>query len=78
MPLYEYVCPDCKLKFEKIRPLSQADQSVPCPNCRGEARKVMSTFACFSKGADGEMSAFNIGGGSCAGCSSSNCSSCGG
>lgn len=78
MPLYEYVCPECQYKFEKIRPLSQADQPVPCPRCQGEARKVMSTFACFSKGTDGGMTAVSGGGSSCASCGSPNCSSCGG
>ena len=75
MPLYEYVCPTCELKFEKLRPLRQADEGVPCPRCQQEARRVMSTFACFSKGENGQTA--SVGGSSCAGCTSSSCSTCG-
>lgn len=76
MPIYEYVCPSCELKFEKLRPLSQADAATPCPRCQQTARRVMSSFACFSRGDNGQSTA--VGGSNpCASCGSSDCSSCG-
>ena len=24
MPVYEYVCPDCNAKFERVRPMSES------------------------------------------------------
>lgn len=42
MPLYEYRCPDCGVKFEKIVPTASAP--VPaCPSCQGtRAEKLLS------------------------------------
>ena len=34
MPIYEYVCSDCDLKFELIRSLSQAEEGALCPRCQ--------------------------------------------
>jgi len=75
MPIYEYGCPECKNKFEKMRPFSQSNEPAACPACQTESRRVFSKFACFSK-SEGGVSA-PVGGGGCAGCSSSNCSTCG-
>lgn len=76
MPIYEYVCPGCELKFEKLRPLSQSDAGVSCPRCQETARRVLSTFACFSKGDDGMTSSVG-GGSSCSSCGASSCTTCG-
>ncbi|MFC1871201.1 zinc ribbon domain-containing protein [Chloroflexota bacterium] len=75
MPIYEYVCPGCELKFEKLRSLSQSDEAIPCPRCEKMARRIMSRFACVSRGEGGVTSP--IGGSSCSSCGSSSCSSCG-
>jgi len=75
MPIYEYVCPGCELEFELLRPLSRADEGVSCPRCQNTAKRIMSTFACFSKGESGLTS--SIGGSSCSSCGSTNCSTCG-
>lgn len=76
MPIYEYVCQDCQAKFELRRGFGQADDPTICPNCQGgTARRLLSTFACFSKGDGGATTA--VGGSSCASCSASSCSSCG-
>jgi len=29
MPLYEYYCADCDIKFEALRRISQADSPIP-------------------------------------------------
>ena len=39
MPVYEYVCLDCKKKFSETRPVSDYDRkAVKCPKCN--SRKV--------------------------------------
>jgi putative FmdB family regulatory protein len=75
MPLYEYRCPECDLKFEQLRPLSRADEEAACPRCQHESPRVLSTFACFSTDESGLTT--SIGGDSCSGCSSGTCSTCG-
>lgn len=75
MPIYEYVCSDCDLKFELIRPLSRADEGAPCPHCQNTAQRVLSTFACFSTDESGFTS--SIGGDSCASCDAASCDTCG-
>ena len=74
MPLYEYCCPKCELKFELLRPISQSDKEATCPHCHGSAGRVISRFASFSKDESGATT--SIGGGSCSGCSASSCQSC--
>ena len=76
MPIYEYVCPKCKSKFELLRPMAQADDEALCPECKSKGKRVFSRFACFSADESGLTS--SIGGSPCSGCSSSDCSSCGG
>jgi len=75
MPIYEYVCPDCELNFELLRPISQSTEAAACPHCRKTAERKLSTFACFSTN-DMGLSA-PVGGSSCSSCGASNCSSCG-
>lgn len=77
MPIYEYVCRECGLKFELIRPLSQADGKAPCPRCHNDAGRTLSAFASFSRNEDGIAKPLGGAGGSCASCGSSNCSTCG-
>jgi len=74
MPIYEYVCPQCEVKFELLRPLSQATESASCPHCQEIAQRVLSTFACFSTDESGLSSP--VGGSSCAGCSAASCDTC--
>ncbi len=75
MPIYEYICPHCKLKFELLRSMTQAGDGASCPRCQGQAKRVLSAFACFSRDDNGQAQA--IGGISCSGCSATSCDSCG-
>lgn len=76
MPIYEYKCPSCQLKFEVLRPLSQADEPAVCPACHNPgARRCISIFAAFSKGSSGNATA--ITGSACSGCAATSCSACG-
>ena len=69
MPLYEYVCQSCKRQFEQLRPMADG-QKAGCPQCGGDAARVLSVFASFSRTENGEMTP--VGGGGCA-CSGAGC-----
>ena len=75
MPIYEYVCSECNLKFELLRPLSQAKEVACCPHCQHGAKRAFSSFAPFSKSSSGES--IPIGGSSpCITCSAMTCNTC--
>lgn len=49
MPLYEYFCEPCNGIFEELRPMREATEPVPCPECFKDARRIMPTsFAAFT------------------------------
>jgi putative FmdB family regulatory protein len=78
MPLYEYYCADCKIKFEALRGMSQADDPIACVRCKGtNTSRTISTFAAISKESGGDSR--SLGGASgCASCSATSCATCGG
>jgi len=77
MPVYEYRCGQCGNRFDLLRRMAQADESVACPECQADgARRVLSIFASFSKTADGSTRATAGSDGGCASCSSSSCAGC--
>jgi putative FmdB family regulatory protein len=77
MPIYEYVCSECKSKFEQMRPLSQAGQVADCPGCHKPARPKMSTFATFTTSMSGvPRTVPGAGKSSCSSCGSGSCSTC--
>ena len=68
MPLYEFACRRCHNTFERLISFATAEEGVACPSCgEPEARRLISTFAAFSKGAAGEVNAFAGGSGGCCG-----------
>ncbi len=74
MPIYEYQCATCDVRFDRMRPMSQADEPAQCPGCGALAARCASTFA--SRGSNGKMSSSS--GGGCSGCAGGSCASCGG
>jgi putative FmdB family regulatory protein len=49
MPLYEYFCESCNGIFEELRPIREASDPVPCPQCYKDAPRIMPTsFAAFT------------------------------
>ena len=49
MPLYEYYCEPCNGIFEELRPIREASDPVPCPQCYKDAKRIMPTsFAAFT------------------------------
>jgi putative FmdB family regulatory protein len=48
MPLYEYVCKECKKEFENIVRFSEANQKQDCPVCQSQnTHKKISKIATF-------------------------------
>lgn len=48
MPVYEYYCEPCSGIFETIRPMREASEPVPCPECNRDAPRIMSSFNAFT------------------------------
>ncbi len=67
MPMYEYFCPDCNERFEKLirhATPENAEGGVACPTCaQTDTRRVLSVFAVVSSG--GGQSSMSAGGGGC-------------
>ena len=63
MPIYEYKCPKCGAKFEKLISMSQRD-NVKCEKCGNEVDRVYNGRCAFGANAVGKD-----------GCSG-NCASC--
>lgn len=76
MPIYEYYCPSCESRFEVLRPMSRSREAASCPHCQGEARRMLSIFASFSKGEDGSTTALAGTGPACGSCAGGSCSTC--
>jgi len=46
MPLYEFQCPDCESRFERLVRSSDSVLKIICPTCGGEkAERLLSLFA---------------------------------
>lgn len=45
MALYEYQCADCSTRTEKRMPMAEVKQSIPCPKCGKDAKKMIGQFA---------------------------------
>lgn len=49
MPVYEYYCQHCDGIFEELRPMREAAEPVPCPECFKDAGRIMPTsFSAFT------------------------------
>ncbi len=49
MPIYEYECPVCRLRFERKQGFDEKPVSI-CPRCNGKARRVLHSVPIFFKG----------------------------
>ena len=73
MPIYEYICLDCKKEYEILRSFNEADQLIDCEHCGGEnVKRKLSVFYAQSGG-----STVSGMGGGCNSCSGGSCASCG-
>jgi putative FmdB family regulatory protein len=75
MPIYEYYCADCGIRFDALRSMKEADQPISCNCCEGQhTSRVISVFYAQS---GGRVVAGNASAAGCAGCSGGTCASCG-
>ncbi len=69
MPIYEYICDDCKTEFEKI--VINKQQEIACPKCASKKAAIqLSVFATTANGSSASTkssTSFSGGGGSCCG-----------
>lgn len=75
MPIYEYVCLDCRNEFETIRPMKDADQPTECEKCGGRHVKRKLALAHAMSGGhavSGTSNSYD-----CGSCSGGNCAGCG-
>jgi putative FmdB family regulatory protein len=45
MPLYEYKCEKCEGVFFELRSMADREEPIACPDCGGEGKIMISTFA---------------------------------
>ena len=75
MPIYEYHCRKCNEDFEEL--VLGGEEPERCPSCNSKKiGRLASACSFVSKGASGETVGSSAGS-SCAGCNSTNCSTCG-
>ena len=48
MPIYEYECSECRLRFDKRKKFKDADLAVSCPKCGSLGDRRLSVFASVS------------------------------
>jgi putative FmdB family regulatory protein len=64
MPIYEYLCSDCDVHFERL--VRRWGEAVTCPSCLGSAiEKQLSTFAVAAAPSPDGGAACGRGDGSC-------------
>jgi len=72
MPIYEYVCDDCRKPFEKLV-MSQSEK-ITCPKCGGRHHTMQySVVASPAKSSNGAAASEMSGGEACGGCSPTGC-----
>jgi putative FmdB family regulatory protein len=77
MPIYEYRCVDCRTTFEKLRPMSKADNPTACVHCGSpDTCRAISLFAAIRKSSNGETRAVSGSGRGCASCGGTSCGTC--
>lgn len=52
MPIYAYHCDACDIDFDKIRPMLEASDPMPCVECGGKTRKLVTSCGVIFKGDD--------------------------
>ncbi|MQG73600.1 MAG: zinc ribbon domain-containing protein [SAR202 cluster bacterium] len=68
MPLYEYFCSDCDIRFELRRSMKQSGQQTNCPSCDGNAQRALSMFATVATSTNAAPVPAPSGAGGCGNC----------
>lgn len=53
MPMYEYECSMCGVRFEKLQRMSERAQALPCTDCGSKAGRIFSSPSLLSGVNDG-------------------------
>ena len=73
MPLYEYKCANCEMRFDALRAMSDADAPIACPKCGSERTgRMISLFSAI--GSSGVIAGAGSSCGSCL--PSASCATC--
>lgn len=74
MPIYEYKCLDCDVKFDAIRLMKDADEPIACQACQGtNTKRTISVF--FAQSGGRVIASENST--ACSSCAGRSCASCG-
>ena len=74
MPVYEYECKNCGVKFEAMRSMKDADLPIKCESCDSlKTKRSLSVCFCHSEGK--EVSAYQSSS-SCNQCAGGSCANC--
>ncbi len=70
MAIYEYRCPSCSQRFERMRPMTAVAEREACPQCGTASARMLSLFASLVRGSDGASLGPEaaLGGGGACGC----------
>jgi putative FmdB family regulatory protein len=72
VPVYEYVCLDCRERFDALRPMAEADAPITCRSCGSQhSSRTLSVFFAQS---NGRAVAGTSGG--CGSCAGGQCTTC--
>ncbi len=53
MPVYEYFCRTCNARYDKLRPLREADAPTTCPSCNEQnSVRTLSVFITMTSSAE--------------------------
>ncbi|MCK5505026.1 MAG: zinc ribbon domain-containing protein [Thermodesulfovibrionia bacterium] len=64
MPVYEYICDDCKKQFSVIQSVGTTEKETTCTECgSGNVHKLMSSFSSFSTSSFSPSEGSNFSGG---------------
>ena len=74
MPVYEFFCKPCGVKFEVLRPLSRSDEAAVCPVGHATTDRILSLFTTMTKTAEGDSAPLTSAGG----CACGGACACGG
>lgn len=51
MPIYEYECSQCGKRFELLKPRSESKLDAECPDCKGNAPRIPSSYGFYAASA---------------------------
>ncbi|UCH58914.1 MAG: zinc ribbon domain-containing protein [Anaerolineales bacterium] len=73
MPIYEYICLDCRHKFDVLRGMSYADEPLNCEICASDnCSRLISVFFSHSDSRTATATTQS----SCGSCSANSCAGC--